>query len=82
MPAMDSIAMVSSQIPITNRYFGQRTGMDGMVMPFCFLGILGPREFSKSYQKFKQSKISVSENLLQKVIYIQNHIIQIKIEKA
>lgn len=49
MPAMDSIAMVSSQIPITNRFFGQRTGMDGMVMPFCFLGILEPREFSRSY---------------------------------
>lgn len=32
MHAMDTTVMVISQIPITNQYFGQKIGMDGMMM--------------------------------------------------
>lgn len=34
---MDTIVMVSSQIPTRSQLFGLRTGMDGMVPPFDFV---------------------------------------------
>lgn len=39
MHAMDIIAMVTGQIPITNQHCGQKIGMDGMLISHEFAGL-------------------------------------------